>query len=167
MKVIQASNTMKLWQWGRNTLACHNHNRLCIMRQSFPPLSPLLLPNSGHRRVDNYHDMYLGPIALSSETYFISQQENKYAEVKACREISVYVIMMATLHTASTFLWNVEENHFFKSISDRGPKGIAANFSVMVSGCHGAISGDDKKSMSVMVCSWCRRDCGKETLSQN
>ena len=56
---------------------CHNHNRLCIMRQSFPPLSPLLLPNSGHRLVDNYHDMFLGPIALSSETYFISQQENK------------------------------------------------------------------------------------------
>ena len=77
MKVIQASNTMKLWQWGRNTLACHNHNRLCIMRQSFPPLSPLQLPNSGHRQVDNYHDMFLGPIALSSETYFISQQENK------------------------------------------------------------------------------------------
>ena len=47
------------------------------MRQSFPPLSPLLLPNSGHRQVDNYHDMFLGPIALSSETYFISQQENK------------------------------------------------------------------------------------------
>ena len=47
------------------------------MLQSFPPLSPLLLPNSGHRLVDNYHDMYLGPIALSSETYFISQQENK------------------------------------------------------------------------------------------
>ena len=47
------------------------------MRQSFPPLSPLLLPNSGHRQVDNYHDMYLGPIALSSETYFISQPENK------------------------------------------------------------------------------------------
>ena len=47
------------------------------MQQSFPPLSPLPLPNSGHRRVDNYHDMFLGPIALSSETYFISQQENK------------------------------------------------------------------------------------------
>ena len=40
---------------------CHNHNRLCIMLQSFPPLSPLLLPNSGHRLVDNYHDMYSSP----------------------------------------------------------------------------------------------------------